>query len=940
MSTAPATIGRLLASGLPSKISDADLVERFALSRDGDAFAELTRRHGRMVLAVARRAVQDQHLADDVAQAAFLVLARKAHALSRPDRLAGWLFGVTRRIARRAAVHQRREAEQTVPLTAGIAAPERLPMGGDLPQMLDEELDRLPEGERVPLVLCYLEGLTQDEAARACGWSIRTVRRRLAAGRERLRARLERRGVELGSALAALALAGDAGAVLLSPEAVPGSRATALARSEFRWVARGAAAGWCGGVVAVALAVAVATGSWSGPPVHSPAASVPAAPADLPEGAAVRLGSSALSHPGTLIQLRFSEDGTRLFSYGSGKVRQWDAKSGAAVPHQARDIKTTFGTTLLSLDQTKVVAPHVDRTPLRFSVREYDLATGKHTERFVVPSRTDPRGQDIGIGGQRFALSPNGSTLVEGHPHEAYLWDLKTGRVQHQLKFDGATTGNFLFSPDGKHLITAGNDDPSVRFWDTGTGKPSQVLTWNASSGVGRLAVSADGRWVAAVSNSHLLGTGTEVAVWDQTVPGPARVMMLADGFGLSGAVAFGPGGLLYVASQAEEGGATVVTKWDVTTGKQLARWAGPDAGAYGPTVVEVSPGGSTLAVGTYWGVIRLYDTRTGAEVGRPSSLPATVVGVAFDRTGRNVRVSGADGSNATWDAGTGALVSRRASPISLPPAGGAAPVVPSRDGRWVLTYALNERGALLPWRAELWDTTTGERKHSGGIGGRVKELISVPSGKHVAVLVESRIGRSVQVWDLAAGEVVPNDQPTIDMTKFQWAAFPDGKTLFLMNDERAVGYDVTTGQERFSWAVADHDVLGRPRPEQAPRPNLVRAVAVSPDEKTVAISIGGEARLDASKQTHNLVLVETRTGKVIRRLPTPETSAEWLVFSPDGKHVAGPTCVWDAASLKEVRRFPSRPQVTAAAFSPDGKSIATGHANGTALVWLVSGDK
>src|SRR6476646_2572488 len=103
----PATpVARLAAACIASAATDADLLARYAGGRDEAAFAALVRRHGPMVRAVARRAVRDPHLAEDVAQAVFLVLARKAGQLARPDRLAVWLFGVARRLAARAVAHR------------------------------------------------------------------------------------------------------------------------------------------------------------------------------------------------------------------------------------------------------------------------------------------------------------------------------------------------------------------------------------------------------------------------------------------------------------------------------------------------------------------------------------------------------------------------------------------------------------------------------------------------------------------------------------------------------------------------------------------------------------------------------------------------------------------------------------------------------------------
>src|SRR5262249_44467001 len=146
------------------------------------------------------------HDADDAFQATFLVLIRKAGALNMRGSLAGWLYGVAFRTALKARgeaarrrLHERQAAEP--PRTD---AAESASAGPELRQVLDQELKRLPEKYRAPLVLCYLEGKTNEEAAHVLGWPAGSMSRRLAKGRELLRRRLVRRGVGLtGGAIAA-----------------------------------------------------------------------------------------------------------------------------------------------------------------------------------------------------------------------------------------------------------------------------------------------------------------------------------------------------------------------------------------------------------------------------------------------------------------------------------------------------------------------------------------------------------------------------------------------------------------------------------------------------------------------------------------------------------------------------------------------------------------
>ena len=176
-------------------LGPAELLHRFLADRDEAAFSAIVADHGPMVLATCRRILTQSTDADDAFQATFLVFARQARSIRNPDRLAPWLHSVARRVARRAkSLTARRRAVERAGDIADVAVlPERDP-SFELRSVLDEELARLPEKYRVPLVLCYLEGLTHDEAAGQLQWPVGTVRSRMAEGRDRLRSRLARRG--------------------------------------------------------------------------------------------------------------------------------------------------------------------------------------------------------------------------------------------------------------------------------------------------------------------------------------------------------------------------------------------------------------------------------------------------------------------------------------------------------------------------------------------------------------------------------------------------------------------------------------------------------------------------------------------------------------------------------------------------------------------------
>jgi RNA polymerase sigma factor (sigma-70 family) len=194
---------------LHAPASDGELLSRFADGRDADAFAELARRHGPMVLGVCRRILGDAHAAEDAFQTTFLTLARYARSLRRPAALAAWLHGVAVRTAQRARARRQRCQHTETHRLPPSQPPDPLAevSGRELVAAIDEELARLPECYRAPLLLCGLDGLTRDETAARLGWSLGTLRGRLERGRELLRKRLTARGLTVPTVLAGLVTA-------------------------------------------------------------------------------------------------------------------------------------------------------------------------------------------------------------------------------------------------------------------------------------------------------------------------------------------------------------------------------------------------------------------------------------------------------------------------------------------------------------------------------------------------------------------------------------------------------------------------------------------------------------------------------------------------------------------------------------------------------------
>jgi RNA polymerase sigma factor (sigma-70 family) len=366
---------------------DRELLRRFGERRDDAAFAVLLQRHGPMVLNSARRILCDEQLAEDVFQATFLLLSRKANTIRRAEALPCWLHSVARRLAVRArrAYARRREQETRARLPSSIDPLAEL-SARELVAVLDDEIGKLPEGQRAVLILCCLEGLSQEEAARRLGCSAAAVKGRLERGRQRLRQQLERRGLTLPVVLGGTIL--FAGVTSPIPAALaqttlqaattggsPSAAVAALLEEAMRtmFVNKFKAIG------AAVLLLAV-TGTGVGMMSLRPQAVQESAPfaarddkplsADkhvdlygdpLPEGAVMRLGTTRRRAVG--MTLAATADGKSIIgARNSLYLNVWDAATGKL--RQKRELPEPWGTSILSSDGRRLAQWSGQEQPL------------------------------------------------------------------------------------------------------------------------------------------------------------------------------------------------------------------------------------------------------------------------------------------------------------------------------------------------------------------------------------------------------------------------------------------------------------------------------------------------------------------------------------------------------------------------------------------------
>jgi RNA polymerase sigma factor (sigma-70 family) len=211
----------------PGVATDGDLLKAFAERADQAAFTELVERHGRLVLGVCRRVLADAPDADDAFQATFLILARKARTVRRPERLGSWLYGVALRCAFRVRATARRAKGQPMPDVLPAPAPPDVDWA-DVRPVLDAEIGRLPHKLRTALVLCELQGLDRPAAAARLGIPLGTLSSRLSRAKEALRRRLIRRGITLSLVAVGLVLTRAAATAAVPPPLAEGTVAAGV----------------------------------------------------------------------------------------------------------------------------------------------------------------------------------------------------------------------------------------------------------------------------------------------------------------------------------------------------------------------------------------------------------------------------------------------------------------------------------------------------------------------------------------------------------------------------------------------------------------------------------------------------------------------------------------------------------------------------------------
>ena len=873
-----------------------------AASGDAVAFAELVRRHGPMVLGVCRRVLGPTADADDAFQQTFLALVEHAGSIRTPAALPGWLHRTAFRAAGKLKARRPAPAPADTPEPTISSDPLADLSWKEVRAMLDEELNSLPEALRAPLVLCYLDGRTRDDAAAALGVSLSTLKRRVEDGLNRLNRRLTRRGVG-GLGLAVAALGGTCESGLTAPVSA------ALARHvEVTFCSRSVGAvgvsslmmGWKSAVSMVLLVGGLATAgmvlSGPGDPVNTPPEKVervekPDTPKlrvdvfgdPLPEGAVLRLGS-VLFRQDRLHDFVLLPDGKSVLTTGlDHQLRTWDLTTGRETRKVPEDAPVQWP---CSLSPDGRYATGFDGKNLIV----FDTKTGK--EKTTVSA--------LGYRFHKAFFSPDGRTIamLTWEPRLTLVdWESKTEQELPlpQLQLQPATVFHGYFSRTGKWVVVDGGTGKSVCVFDAATGKEKHRLNYDASAS----AITPD----------------------DKTL-----VVSVPDPTGHAGCE---------------------LVKFDLTTGQESARFKLEKERYY--YSLDVSPDGKTIACGSSDSSC-LVDLSSGRLLhrltGRPLALTFTRDGKhLIGNTGQKLRV---------WTTADGKELLDRPGTLDSMPVLAVSP-----DGRWLVSAGWMVKGLTV------WDMTDGRVARTIPLEGKhrrnVREIGFSPDGGTLWVGDSTGL---FQWWDFATATELKTRQfrtasPALQTFMLRVRVSQDGQTVAALEEvvnkaewTQLTLWDISSGAVKAKRSLPPrHQFWAWTRDDStiafATSSGLVVADGADPSRTRFTIegvlnspiAFSRDGRLLAARKTGDeVIVVEVASGSVAAVVKTGPAFHLGLAAGGRMLVATGENAlkVFDVASGNERGRRPL-PALVSGLFIPDETRALTALADGTGLMWDLS---
>jgi RNA polymerase sigma factor (sigma-70 family) len=932
--------------------TDQEMLQRFVACHEETAFVGLVERHAAMVLGLCRSILRNHHDAEDIFQAVFLVLARKAGSIRKGESVGSWLYAVTHRLAHKARIRAGKRHERVQRAEMPL---EQTPMDevswGELRDILHEEVSRLPEKYRAAVVLCYWEGQTHEQAGQQLGCAKSTIKDRLEKAREMLRTRLARRGLALPAAWFAASLSEGTsvavslelaqttvrGAMLFSlgqlSEGVLSVNAVACAKSAVQAMLLsklkyGLAFVLMLGVLGGAGLAVLQEGSAPGTPAEQPKAAAlknePEALATeepLPAGAVARLGTLRFRHGDPIRRIAIGTDGTSILSAAGKAVYVWDLAIGK---ERRRFEHQTLVTSFVCSSDGKVLASVCQDETIHL----WDVDSGRELPHSMdyKAKKPSPR-QPVRV--HVLGFTPDDRLIVSEGPNKAIrILDTKSG--ESIRAFGGfAELAWVSSSPDGKTLVGAVKDDKTweLRLWEVTTGR---VLKRQPQLAKKILSVvhSPDGKMLAVSVGEDDWQKPCDIQLLDAQALKEIRNLR---GHKSWASGTFSPDGKTLV-SAGDGNGARL---WDVATGKETARIG--DNVWFFNQILFCSDGQTLVSFTQNNHVLRFWDRASGKEVRSSEDARSPIDFLSFSPDSRSL----ATGSKTDWDFRLWDVAARKK--LRRLEHGCLFALQFAPDGKRLATAAFKDT------QARIWDAVSGKELRRITASKDIDCMTWSPDGKLLATW--SYQDAPIRLWNSERGEQISE----LSAKGYEIGSLvfsPDGKTLAALGMESRVQgktlillWTVDTRKQLPSIetpiSFVNYGSFGYPR------------LAFSPDGRTLAAGGPGAKA--------SIYLWEAATGR--RRLTLDHgADVDALAFSPDGKLLAaainlnyynqmialpgmvnlraGNTSrprvhLWDILANKELPPLEAHPgAITALSFSPDGKLLATGGNDTTVLLW------
>ncbi|AMV23742.1 ECF RNA polymerase sigma factor SigM [Gemmata sp. SH-PL17] len=918
--------------------SDAELLRRFCRDRDEGAFRELLRRYEALVRDASRRLTRDRHAVDDAVQATFLTLARKAHTIRHAEALPSWLYRVARSVTARPVAVAPAVTEPVDPTASPL---DQLSVREVL-VIFDEELARLPAPHRSAVLLCTIEGNTVEDTARRLGTTPGAVRGWLQRGRETLRHRLGRRGVELSVAVSLLLIDSTTGTAGAAHDAIMrGAMAAHRPVSAVTRFLTGSSV--TAAVISVLVAGAVASvvlfssGASAPPPTPAPKEEAKVGTqADalvtrdgLPEGAVARIGSPRLRHAGEVGAIAFSHDGRWLATAspanGDKSVCVWDLANGKElyrVPvavdlHQSTMCYRTVAVAFTTDDKRLLV---LDAN----GFRSFNAATGRQELEKILYTEADPNqrfppNSIIGTG-----FSPDTKTFaVVRRNSEMLLGDTATGEVKRTIAKTTTFPENWLyhyagvlFTPSGSEVCAPIQGHP-ISIFDTVTGESKRSFAQDfvrQSDFNHNAAFAKDGRAFITISGTAQEGkprTGT-VTFRDIATGKVLRSISIPPA---PSVMSISPNGKLLAVST-ESDSSSEIRVLDLESGKELQSipfaW---------PALVAFSPDSRLLAsTRRYEGRVTVWDLEKNAR--HPQSADEYVLPARFDARGNVVLRQ--SNRTITVDRQSGKLLQDKAHGPQ-PPFGD----IRSEDGQMRVEFDIPKSKPRLPLAILVKEVATDR------VVARLEGVSNYPWHTTFAdrdrLLVTVTQDHVLTVWDIAAGKALWSEAcPGAFGYKGMGVPYFDA-----VNRRLAICSLTQNGTAIDVWELRRHNRVAR---VEVPGRPLIEGIAFSADGAFVA---GGP---------EDVTCWRVSDGRAMHTLKghTPKESSNDLSgisceFSADGRKLltvdgAGTIRVWEFATGQVIRTFSGHKGPTVAHFAPDARAIVGASYEAPVFVWDVYG--